>query len=246
MRFVKPVMDSGETRIPDVMLFVVRRRDEGLEYSFRKGTLDGLLESVHDQKGRVVDFDVIYPDDFARLRESPTLGITLLEVPVAFLFCQGKSEEASALPVLSANETGRVFDYVIVRSQYRYRPIDAPHRGVVTVFELLRNATRTQAKSVADAGGRVKEEMNYFSDDFDFAGTTVYEGVCSMVGFDALDLDGISVLDSSFVDEQVLLVMSQKELESALAIVRQVDERRRSLDESSRQCNNAEKKEDSV
>lgn len=46
--------------------------------------------------------------------------------------------------------------------------------------------------------------------------------------------------------KSVLLVMSQKELESALAIVRQVDERRRSLDESSRQCNNAEKKEDSV
>ena len=30
-------------RIADLMLFVVRRRDEGLEYSFRKGTLDGLL-----------------------------------------------------------------------------------------------------------------------------------------------------------------------------------------------------------
>ena len=36
-------MDNGEMRIADLMLFVVRRRDEGLEYSFRKGTLDGLL-----------------------------------------------------------------------------------------------------------------------------------------------------------------------------------------------------------
>ena len=29
MRFVKPVMDNGEMRIADHMLFVVRRRDEG-------------------------------------------------------------------------------------------------------------------------------------------------------------------------------------------------------------------------
>lgn len=243
MRFVKPVMDSGETRIPDVMLFVVRRRDEGLEYSFRKGTLDGLLESVHDQKGRVVDFDVIYPDDFASLRESPTLGITLLEVPVVFLFCQDEDEGERFLPTPTTG-TGQVFGHVIVRSQYRFRSLKAPHRGVVTVFELLCNATQAQAKACADEAGRVREEMNYFSDEFDFEGTTVYDGVCSLVGFDAPKLDGVSVLDSSSADRQALMIMSKRALKTACALVRQVDERRRFLAKCRRKCGDAERKED--
>ena len=45
--------------------------------------------------------------------------------------------------------------------------------------------------------------------------------------------------------KSVLLVMSQRsELESACAMVRQVDERRKSLTKSGRQCSNAEKKEE--
>lgn len=213
--------DSGG----ELMLFVVRRRDGGLEYSFRRGALDGLLEGLQKQREGVVDFDVIYPDDFAGLRKSPTLGFTLLEIPVASLPCPDEGEGERVQPSVPANEAGRVFDYVIVRSRYRFRPLSAPSRGVVTVFELQRNATRAQAKACADKAGRVREEMNYFSDEFDFAGSTVYEGVCSLVGFDVPGLDGVSVFDPSPADEQSLKVMSREEMESACAMVREGDQR---------------------
>ena len=209
----------------ELMLFVVRRRDGGLEYSFRRGVLDGLLEGLQKQREGVVDFDVIYPDDFAGLRKSPTLGFTLLEIPVASLPCPDEGEGESARFPVPANEAGRVFDYVIVRSRYRFRPLSAPHGGVVTVFELLRNATRAQAKACADKAGRVREEMNYFSDEFDFSGSTVYEGVCSLVGFDVPGLDGVSVFDPSPADEQSLRVMSREAMESACAMVREGDQR---------------------
>ena len=211
----------------ELMLFVVRRRDGGLEYSFRRGTLDGLLEGLQKQREGVVDFDVIYPEDFAGLRKSPTLGFTLLEIPVASLPCPDEGEGDRVQPSVPADAAGRVFGYVIVRSRYRFRPLSAPHRGVVTVFELLRNATRAQAKACADKAGRVREEMNYFSDEFDFAGSTVYEGVCSLVGFDVPGLDGVSVFDPSPADEQSLKVMPREEMESACAMVREVDERRK-------------------
>ena len=55
----------------------------------------------------------------------------------------------------------------------------------------------------------------------------VYEGVCSLVGFDVPDLDGLSVFDPSPADEQSLKVMSREEMESACAMVREVDERRK-------------------
>lgn len=209
----------------ELMLFVVRRRDGGLEYSFRRGALDGLLEGLQKQREGVVDFDVIYPDDFAGLRKSPTLGFTLLEIPVASLPCPDEGEGDRDQPSVPADEAGRVFDYVIVRSRYRFHPLSAPHRGVVTVFELLRNATRAQAKARADKAGRVREEMNYFSDEFDFSGSTVYEGVCSLVGFDVPGLDGVSVFDPSPADEQSLKVMSKEEMESACAMVREGDQR---------------------
>ena len=227
----------------ELMLFVVRRRDGGLEYSFRRGALDGLLEGLQKQREGVVDFDMIYPDDFAGLRKSPTLGFTLLEIPVASLPCPDEGEGDRVQPSVPANEAGRVFGYVIVRSRYRFRPLSAPHRGVVTVFELLCNATQAQAKACADEAGRVREEMNYFSDEFDFEGTTVYDGVCSLVGFDAPDLDGVSVLDSSSADGQVLMIMSKRELKTACTLVRQVDERRRFLAKCRRKCGDAERKE---
>ena len=211
----------------ELMLFVVRRRDGGLEYSFRRGTLDGLLEGLHERREGVVDFDVIYPNDLADFRKSPSLGLTLLEAPVVFLHCPDEGEGESARFPVPADEAGRIFDYVIVRSRYRFRPLSAPHRGVVTVFELLRNAMRAQAKACADKAGRVREEMNYFSDEFDFAGSTVYEGVCSLVGFDVPGLDGVSVFDPSPADEQSLRVMSREAMESACAMVREVDERRK-------------------
>ena len=148
-------------------------------------------------------------------------------LPLFSCIVQTKARANAPDSPVPANEAGRVFGYVIVRSRYRFRPLSAPHRGVVTVFELLRNATRAQAKACADKAGRVREEMNYFSDEFDFSGSTVYEGVCSLVGFDVPGLDGVSVFDPSPADEQSLRVMSREAMESACAMVREVDERRK-------------------
>jgi len=212
----------------ELMAFIIRRRGDGLEYSFKRGSLDVLLRIIREKCTGIVDFDIIYPEDFARLGEYPAIGITLLEMPVVFLSCKHENEN-DVLPAMTLNEDSRVFDYVVARSQYRFRPTNIPPSGLVTVFELFRNVTRAQAKAAAIETGRVREGMNYFSDEFDFAGVTAYDGVRSIVGFDALELDGISILDSSPIDKLLLKTLSKTDMEEVCATVFQVDERRKSF-----------------
>lgn len=210
------------------MAFIISRHGDGLVYSFRRGLLDDLLNTIREKYIGVVDFDIIYPEDFTRLGECPSLGITLLEMPVFFACCQDKSEE-EIFSLTTLNEDNQVYDYVIARSQYRFRPINAPRNGVVTVFELFCNVTRAQARASAIETGRVREEMNYFSDEFDFAGVTVYDGVDSLVGFDASELDGVSVFDTSPTDKLLLKTLSKMDQQEVCAMIRQVDKRRKSF-----------------
>ena len=148
----------------------------------RNRRIDDALDNLRHHKGRVVDFNVVYAEELALFEDNPSAGLVLAEMP---RMISAQYPLPHRVLDLCLDKSDATYTYVIGRLRFLFLPqaTSCNYIGVTDIVVLESDVTIFTARCRFQKLVKLIEDNNYVSDDYDFAGKTVFYEVVSVFGF---------------------------------------------------------------